>query len=106
MSGTGAQGAEPERTRPEGAIPDGFVLLALGDHPFVDSIGPLYGHAGEGVDGRHDVLRATRNLVFCQGLCRLDGVPRSPFGDRPRVDGIARPIGESTPGHSARRYFG
>jgi hypothetical protein len=23
-----------------------------------------------------------------------------------RVDGIARPIGESTPGHSARRYFG
>jgi len=167
MSGTGAQGAEPQGTGPEGAIPEGFVPLALGDNPFVDSIGPLYGHAGEGADGRlvmglrverrhcspsgfcHggmlmsladmlvvvganlqtgqdrfmstvslsadflapvaqgawiegrlDVLRATRNLVFCQGLFRVDGVPAL------RVDGIAKPIGDASPAHSAKRYFG
>ena len=147
-------------------VPDGFVPLALGGNPFVDSIGPLYGHRDEGLagrlvlgirverrhcspsgfchggmlmsmadmllvlganlqagldrfmstvslsadflapvpcdawlEGRLDVLRTTRNLVFCQGLFRVDGVAVL------RVDGIAKPIGDASPDHSAKRYF-
>lgn len=148
------------------AIPEGFVRLALGDNPFVDSVGPLYGHRDEGLagrlvmgirverrhcspsgfchggmlmsmadmllvlganlqagldrftstvslsadflapvqrgawlEGRLDVLRTTRNLVFCQGLYRVDGAPVL------RVDGIVKPIGEASSDFSARRYF-
>ena len=158
MSGAGG-GASP--------APAGFVPLALGDNPFVDSVGPLYAHRDEGLagrlvlgivverrhcspsgfchggmlmamadmllvlganlqtgldrfmstvslsadflapvpcgawlEGRIDVLRATRNLVFCQGLYRVDGEAVL------RVDGIAKPIGDASPGHSAKRYFG
>jgi uncharacterized protein (TIGR00369 family) len=147
-------------------VPEGFVRLALGGNPFVDSIGPLYGHRGEGLDGRlvmglrverrhcspsghcHggmlmsmadmllvlggnlqagldrfmttvslsadflapvplgawlegrlEVLRTTRNLVFCQGMFRVDGAPVL------RVDGIVKPIGEASSDFSAKRYF-
>lgn len=149
------------------AVPPGFVALALGANPFVESIGPLYGHRDEGLagrlrmgirverrhcspsgfchggmlmsmadmllvlganlqsdlrrfmttvslsadflapvpqgawlQGRLDVLRATRNLVFCQGLYEVDGAPVL------RVDGIVKPIGEASSDFSARRYFG
>jgi uncharacterized protein (TIGR00369 family) len=148
------------------SVPDGFVPLSFGGNPFIDLVGPLYGHAAEGaagrlvmglrveprhcspsgfchggmlmaladmlvvlgsnlqtgqdrfmstvslsadflapvpqdawIEGRLDVLRATRNLVFCQGLFRVDGAPVL------RVDGIAKPIGEGGPDHSAKRYF-
>jgi uncharacterized protein (TIGR00369 family) len=153
---------------PGGAVdvPAGFVRLALGDNPFVDAVGPLYGHRDEGLagrlvmglrverrhcspsgfchggmlmsmadmllvlganlqtgldrfmstvslsadflapvpqgawlEGRLDVLRATRNLVFCQGLYRVDSVAVL------RVDGIVKPIGEASSDFSAKRYF-
>ena len=163
-------GARDAAGAPDGgapATPAGFVRLALGDNPFVESVGPLYGHRDEGLagrlvlglrverrhcspsgfchggmlmsmadmllvlganlqaghdrfmstvslsadflapvprgawlEGRIDVLRSTRNLVFCQGLFRVDGEPVL------RVDGIAKPIGEAAAGHSAKRYFG
>ncbi|RPH45939.1 MAG: PaaI family thioesterase [Burkholderiales bacterium] len=149
------------------SVPEGFVPLAFGDNPFVDSVGPLLGHAAEGrdgrlvmglrverrhcspsgfchggmlmsladmlvvvgsnlqtgqdrfmstvslsadflapvpegawIEGRLEVLRATRNLVFSQGLFRVEGAPVL------RVDGIAKPIGDASPAHSAKRYFG
>lgn len=173
MSGTGGgpgAGREGDGGAASGdasAPPEGFVRLALGGNPFVESVGPLYGHREEGLagrlvlglrvehrhcspsgfchggmlmsmadmllvlganlqagldrfmstvslsadflapvprgawlEGRIDVLRATRNLVFCQGLFRVDGEPVL------RVDGIAKPIGEASAGHSAKRYFG
>ena len=147
-------------------IPEGFVKLTLGTNPFVDSVGPLYGHREEGLagrlvmgirieprhcspsgfahggmlmtmadmlivlganvqtglnrfmttvslsadfmaavgqdawlEGRLDILRTTRTLVFCQGIYRVDGEPVL------RVDGIVKPIGEEKPGGSSRRYF-
>lgn len=166
MSAPGASGgaAADDASAP---IPAGFVPLALGANPFIESVGPLYGHREEGlagrlvlglrvearhcspsgfchggmlmsladmllvlganlqagldrfnstvslsadflapvprgawVEGRLDVLRTTRNLVFCQGLFRV--------GDAPvlRVDGIVKPIGEASSDYSARRYFG
>jgi uncharacterized protein (TIGR00369 family) len=148
-------------------VPEGFVPLALGTNPFVESIGPLFGHREEGLagrlvlgirierrhcspsgfchggmllsvadmllvvganlqtgldrfnttvslsadflapvpegawlEGRIEVLRTTRNLVFCQGLLRVEGAPVL------RVDGIVKPIGEASAQASARRYFG
>ena len=147
--------------------PAGFVRLDFGDNPFVDAVGPLWGHRDEGLagrlvmglrverrhcspsgfchggmlmsladmllvlganlqagldrfmstvslsadflapvpqgawlEGRLEVLRATRNLVFCQGLYRVDGTPVL------RVDGIVKPIGEASSDFSAKRYFG
>ncbi len=162
--GRDARAARPAELAP--ALPDGFVRLALGDNPFVDSVGPLYGHRDEGLagrlvlgirverrhcspsgychggmlmsmadmllvlganlqagldrfmstvslsadflapvpqgawlEGRLEVLRTTRNLVFCQGLLRV--------GDAPvlRVDGIVKPIGEASSDFSAKRFF-
>jgi uncharacterized protein (TIGR00369 family) len=147
-------------------VPAGFMPLAIGGNPFIELIGPLYGHRDEGLagrlvlalrverrhcspsdhchggmltamadmllvlganlqsgqsrfmstvslstdflapvplgawlHGRLDVLRATRNLVFCQGLFSV--------GDEPvlRVDGIVKPIGDADPRFSAQRYF-
>ncbi|MCX7231838.1 MAG: PaaI family thioesterase [Burkholderiales bacterium] len=70
MSVPGAQAAGPEGAGPEGGIPDGFVPLALGDNPFVDSIGPLLGHAGEGADGRLVMgLRLERRHCSPSGFC-------------------------------------
>ena len=40
---------------------------------------------------RLDVLRATRSLVFCQGVLSVDGAPVL------RTSGIARPSGEPDP---------
>lgn len=168
MSGT-ARGDDPARAA-DGAVPgvpEGFVPLDFGLNPYIDRVGPLYGHRAEGLagrlvlglrvearhcspsghchggmlatladmlivvganlqagqdrfmstvrlstdfvgavpqgawlEGRMEVLRATRNLVFCQGLFRVDGDVVL------RADGIARPIGEAGERFSARRYFG
>lgn len=166
-SADAAAGGKPAARDAAVGAPAGFVRLALGDNPFVDSVGPLYGHRDEGLagrlvmglrverrhcspsgfchggmlmsmadmllvlganlqtgldrfmstvslsadflapvpqgawlEGRLDVLRATRNLVFCQGLYRVDGTPVL------RVDGILKPIGEASSDFSAKRYFG
>ncbi|HMS78030.1 MAG TPA: PaaI family thioesterase [Burkholderiaceae bacterium] len=146
--------------------PPGYVRLTLGDDPFVQSIGPLYGRADEArekrlvlglrverrhcnpagfchggmlmsmadmllvigsnlqagldrftstvslsadflapvpqgawLEGRLEVLRATRNLVFCQGIYRVDGAPVM------RLDGIVKPVGEPSAEFSGRRWF-
>jgi uncharacterized protein (TIGR00369 family) len=55
---------------------------------------------GAWLEGRMQVLRATRNLVFCQGLYTVGADPVL------RVDGIVRPIGDADPRFSALRYFG
>jgi acyl-coenzyme A thioesterase PaaI-like protein len=51
------------------------------------------------LEGRLDILRTTRTLVFCQGIYSVDGAPVL------RVDGIVKPIGEEKPDGSSRRYF-
>ncbi|HYF58875.1 MAG TPA: PaaI family thioesterase [Burkholderiaceae bacterium] len=148
-------------------VPEGFVPMDFGTNPFVDSVGPLYGHRDEGLagrlvlglrverrhcspsgychggmlatladmlmvvgaslqsgrdafmttvrlstdflapvpegawlEGRLEVLRTTRNLVFCQGLYRVDGEPAL------RVDAIVKPLGEATVRSGALRWFG
>jgi acyl-coenzyme A thioesterase PaaI-like protein len=63
----------------------------------VDFLAPV--PAGAWLEGRVEILRATRNLVFCQGLYRVDGAPVL------RVDGIVKPIGDASSDFSARRYF-
>lgn len=54
---------------------------------------------GAWIEGRLDVLRTTRTLVFCQGLFRVDGEPVL------RVDGIVKPIGIEREGSKLARYF-
>jgi len=54
---------------------------------------------GAWLEGRLDVLRVTRNLIFCQGLLRVGGEPVL------RVDGIVKPLGEADARHDARRHF-
>jgi len=54
---------------------------------------------GAWIEGRLDILRTTRTLIFCQGLFRVDGEPVL------RVDGIVKPIGEEREGSKLARYF-
>ena len=54
---------------------------------------------GAWLEGRLEVLRVTRNLIFCQGMLRVAGEPVL------RVDGIVKPLGEADARHDARRYF-
>lgn len=146
------------------AIPAGFVQLHLGDNPFINLCGPLYGHReGEGVvmglrvqrkhcnpggtchggmlstladlllvlganvltdsrrymvtvhlacdfmapapmgswlEGRLQVKRATRSLVFCQGEFIADGHPVLAFA------GIAKPTGDVDNRFTLARYLG
>ena len=165
---TSVQSLVPSSQANESAdIPDGFARLMLGENPFVDSIGPLYGHREEGlagrlvlglriekrhcspsgfahggllmtlgdmllvlganvqtsvnrfmttvhltgdfmqavptgawIEGRLQVLRTTKSLIFCQGLYTLNGEPVL------RVDGIVKPIGDEKPAGALLRYFG
>ena len=150
----------------EDGIPDGFVQLKLGSNPFVESVGPLYGHREEGragrlvmgirveprhcspsgfahggmlmtladmlvvlgasiqtgvnrfnttvklsadfmaavpqgawLEGRLQILRTTRSLVFCQGLYTSNGEPAL------RLDGIIKPLGDERPAELLKRYF-
>jgi uncharacterized protein (TIGR00369 family) len=166
MTGAGQPGARASADD-DGGVPPGFVPLGFGENPFIELIGPLYGHREEGLagrlvlglrverrhcspsgychggmltamadmllvvggnlqsgqqrfmstvslstdflapvplgawlHGRLDVLRATRNLVFCQGLYSVGPDPVL------RVDGIVKPIGEADPRFAAERYFG
>jgi uncharacterized protein (TIGR00369 family) len=54
---------------------------------------------GAWIEGRLEILRTTRTLIFCQGLFRVDGDPVL------RVDGIVKPIGEEREGSKLARYF-
>jgi uncharacterized protein (TIGR00369 family) len=63
-----------------------------------DFIGP----AAEGawLEGRLEVLRTTRSLVFCEGMLSVDGQPVL------RLSGIAKPSGESHPEFTLAGYLG
>ena len=52
------------------------------------------------VEGRLQVMRATRNLVFCQGSFTVDGQPVV------AMSGIAKPIGEPTARSTLAGYLG
>jgi uncharacterized protein (TIGR00369 family) len=74
---------------------------------------------GAWLEGRLDVLKVTRNLVFCQGMLSMGveadaNVPGGPaaLGESAalgtpvvRVDGIVKPIGDADPRFSADRFF-
>lgn len=63
-----------------------------------DFIGPA--PEGSWIEGRLQVLRATRSLVFCQGLLTADGVPVL------RSSGIAKPSGDPDPSFTLDSYLG
>lgn len=159
-------GVEQASQEAGAGIPEGFVPLVLGANPFVQSVGPLYGHRAEGlagrlvmglrvesrhcspsgychggmlmtladmlvvlgssmqsginkfmttvslsgdfmtavpkgawIEGRLEILKTTRTLIFCQGLYTVDGGPAL------RVDGIVKPIGDERPPGSLLRFF-
>jgi uncharacterized protein (TIGR00369 family) len=52
------------------------------------------------LEGRVQVLRGSRNLVFSQGLIGSAGQPVA------RVSGILKPTGDADPAHSLARYLG
>lgn len=54
---------------------------------------------GAWLEGRLEVLRTTRNLVFCQGLYRVEGTAVM------RLDGIVKPVGEPSAEFSGKRWF-
>lgn len=63
-----------------------------------DFVGPA--PEGRWIEGRLDVLRATRSLVFCQGLLSVDGAPIL------RSSGIAKPSGDPDPTFSLASLMG
>jgi uncharacterized protein (TIGR00369 family) len=63
-----------------------------------DFIGPA--PEGSWLEGRLQVLRATRSLVFCEGLFTVDGATVL------RFSGIAKPSGTPDPGLSLAQYLG
>jgi uncharacterized protein (TIGR00369 family) len=54
---------------------------------------------GAWLEGRLDVLKTTRSLVFCHGLYSVDGQAVL------RLDGIVKPIGEERAANALTRYF-
>lgn len=63
-----------------------------------DYIGPAI--EGSWIEGRIEVLRTTRSLVFCQGLLAADGEPVL------RFSGIAKPSGEDSAEFTLASYLG
>jgi uncharacterized protein (TIGR00369 family) len=63
-----------------------------------DFVGPAA--QGSWIEGRLEVLRATRSLVFCQGLLEADGQAVL------RLSGIAKPSGADDPEFTLARYLG
>jgi uncharacterized protein (TIGR00369 family) len=63
-----------------------------------DFIGPA--SEGNWIEGRLEVLRTTRSLVFCQGLLAAGGQPVL------RFSGIAKPSGEDSPEFTLASYLG
>jgi uncharacterized protein (TIGR00369 family) len=54
---------------------------------------------GSWIEGRAQVLRVTRSLVFTQGVLSVDGAPVL------RANAIFKPIGEASAEFSVARYF-
>lgn len=67
-------------------------------HLSCDYLGPA--PLGAWLEGRLQVKRATRNLVFCQGEFQADGHPVLGFS------GIAKPTGEPDPRFTLAHYLG
>ena len=63
-----------------------------------DFIGPA--PEGSWIEGRLEVLRTTRSLVFCQGQLVADGQPVL------RFSGITKPSGEENPEFGLASYLG
>ena len=63
-----------------------------------DFIGPA--PEGSWIEGRLEVLRTTRSLVFCQGLLAADGKTVL------RFSGITKPSGVDMPEFTLARYLG
>jgi len=63
-----------------------------------DFIGPA--PEGSWIEGRLEVLRTTRSLVFCQGQLVADGQPVL------RFSGITKPSGEENPEFALASYLG
>jgi uncharacterized protein (TIGR00369 family) len=63
-----------------------------------DFLGPA--PLGCWLEGRAQVLRVTKSLVFAQGLMTRDGEPVM------RASGILKPVGEPSPNLGAARYTG
>jgi uncharacterized protein (TIGR00369 family) len=63
-----------------------------------DYLGPA--HMGEWIEGRCDMLRASKNMVFAQGLLQVD--------DRivARLNGIFKPTGEPNSHTALAKQFG
>jgi uncharacterized protein (TIGR00369 family) len=63
-----------------------------------DFLGPA--HAGDWIEGRCDVLRASKNMVFAQGLLQVE--------DRlvARINGIFKPTGEPNSHKGVAHQFG
>jgi len=64
----------------------------------LDFLGPAPN--GCWLEGRAQVLRVTRSLVFAQGTMTRDGEPVL------RASAILKPVGEPSPDHGAARYAG
>jgi uncharacterized protein (TIGR00369 family) len=54
---------------------------------------------GSWIEGRAQVLRVTKSLVFAQGLWSLGGTPVL------RSSGILKPVGDADPRFGVQRYF-
>ncbi len=54
---------------------------------------------GSWVEGRTQVLRAGRNLIFSQGMLTIDDTVVC------RINGLFKPTGEADPSFSTSRYF-
>lgn len=54
---------------------------------------------GSWIEGRAQVLRVTRSLVFTQGVLTVDGAPVL------RANAIFKPVGEASETFSVSRYF-
>jgi len=63
-----------------------------------DFIGPA--PEGSWIEGRLEVLRTTRSLVFCQGRLTADAQPVL------RFSGIVKPSGDDMPEFTLARYLG
>ena len=78
----------------QGSIPQYMLTVSLS----VDFLGPAKN--GDWIEGRCEVLRASKNMVFSQGLLSVDGTLIA------RINGIFKPTGELNSKPGLATYFG
>ncbi len=66
-------------------------------HLSCDFVGPAV--VGDWLEGRCEVLRASKNLVFCEGRITANGAVVA------RISGILKPVGEPNPSSTPESYF-